>query len=446
MGKQSEGALLMFTLGTFTRYFAALKSPHGRRVFDGLQSALLRLATSGTTLLIGIYIARLLGAEAFGAYVSLMAVAGMVATATSIGLPTVLARELASSRGNGDKRALRPVAQILVVSNVVLLLLVVGAFVFGWIDAGLVLLFALASNTLGVVMHLFMGYEKVLTSNWIGGALRPIFTLLVLLALAAASDVSMRSAILAQVAGAAIATLVLLMFWRGESLLKAVRGAVGPSPLVEHRRVFVMGLTFTGSQLLIGAMTQVDILILTALRGPVDVAHYYAAARAALVVSFFFGSVYKLAEPTLGRLHASGNVHETRRLVRSTALTGFGMAVIAALGALVLGPFYLGLYGEGFSAALPSLLIMMVGLLGLAASGPAQSMLRAARADGSLLVICGISLVVGAALTVILVPVLGITGAAIGTSVQFIVFGLLLAHAAKRASGMVTHVWAALRA
>jgi O-antigen/teichoic acid export membrane protein len=446
MSRQRNGELVVLIPSLLSRCLAALKSPHGRRLLDGLHNAFLRLATSGTTLLIGIYIARLLGAEPFGSYVSLMAIAGMVATATSIGLPTVLARELATSRGDGDTRAMRPLVQALFLSNVVLMLLVIGTFVFGFVDIGFVLLFALAGNALATVMHLFIGHEKVLITNWIGGALRPVFTLAVLFILATATEVSVQSAILAQAAGALIAAFLLLMFWRGDNLLEAARRAVAPSRLAEHRRVFGMGITFSGSQLLIGAMTQVDILILTVLREPTEVGHYYAAARAALVVSLFFGSVYKLTEPTLARLHASGDVQETRRVVRSTAITGFGMAVAAALAASVLGPFYLRLYGDSFSDALPSLLIMMVGLLGLAATGPSQSMLRATRADGRLLVLAGISVAVGAGLTVALVPAIGITGAAIGTSVQFVLFGFLLAQAAKRASGTSTYVWSALRA
>jgi O-antigen/teichoic acid export membrane protein len=417
-----------------------------KQLVDGVHAAALRLITTGTTLTLGILIAQVLGAESFGSYISLMAFAGILATITSIGFPTVLARELAASRGDGDRRALRPLVQAMLASHALLAVAVAVAFAFGAMNIGVVLAFALMANALGVIVHLFMGYEKVLTASWVGGAIRPGFVLIVFFGFSAMGMASVSVAVLAQAAGAAMAAALLLFLWRGVDLVDAAKRTLRRSSLLEHRRVFVMGLTFSGTQLLTGAMTQLDILILTLLMDPAEVGYYYAAARAALVVSFFFGSVSKLVEPKLIRMIASGARGETESLIRSTSLIGFLMTLIGAGFAVFLAPYYLSFYGDDFVSAVPVLVVMMVGLIAISVFGPAEPILRAMRADGILLMLSGIAVSAGGALTLALVPVLGLLGAAIGTSVQFALFGFLLARHVKRGTGFDSTVWIALTA
>ena len=129
------------------------------------------------------------------------------------------------------------------------------------------------------------------------------------------------------------------------------------------------------TQIIINLTTQIDILLLTAMTSPQEVAHYYAAARAALVVSFFLGPSAMLAEPTLARLLAQGDIANARQITERTARAGFALTLLASAAALVVAPYYLAFYGPSFTAAMPALLVVLAGLLGWSLFGPAQTLI-----------------------------------------------------------------------
>jgi O-antigen/teichoic acid export membrane protein len=89
---------------------------------------------------------------------------------------------------------------------------------------------------------------------------------------------------------------------------------------------------------------------------------------------------------------------------------------------------YLDLYGAGFSAAYPSLVVFVSGLMGLSLFGPAQSLLRSTRLEKHLMSCTLMALITNALISAALIPVFGILGAAIGTAVQFWLYGILMAH------------------
>ncbi len=405
-----------------------------REILRASHATALRIVSTLLTLAFGILGARLLGAEAFGAYVSIFAVAGLVSVATSIGLPALLQREFAASRGSGDRSGLKPLVQGLAVINAVVVLALAVAIVLGAWVAAIALLFCLLSNATGLLGSLFVAHERVLLAGWIGDVVRPVGALAALLALSVIAAPTHLLPLFAQIVGTVAAGVTLFLLWRGEPLGNAQRAFCVPWWSDRHPATVRAGLILAGTQLLINLTTQVDILILTAMASPEDVAHYYAAVRAALVVNFFFGASGLLAEPALTRLHAANEREEVQSLATRTAITGAIVTLIAAAFAVALATWYLGLYGPSFAVALPSFCIFVAGIVVRSFFGPAAPMLRAIRAERSLMVITAAVLVLNAAVSVALVPWLGISGAAIGSGLQFAVHGFLLARAVWRHS------------
>ena len=117
-----------------------------------LHSTALRLTSTGLSLVFGIVGARLIGAEGFGAYASLMAIVGFLSVATSVGLPTLVIREIASARGSGAHDGVTPLTQICCLIVALSLLTVCTSLMFRSFDLSLVMAIALAFN---VVMILF---------------------------------------------------------------------------------------------------------------------------------------------------------------------------------------------------------------------------------------------------------------------------------------------------
>ncbi len=431
------------------RYFMA--QPLVGQILRGGHATCLRLGTTAITLVFGILGARLLGAEVFGAYVSLGAIAGLATVALSIGLPDLLGRELAASRGSGDFGALKPLTQGLLATNAALAVAVGGALVLGWADVGIVLGLALMGNAAAILAAVYTGQERVLLGGWLSGVVRLLVALVALWLLAQLLQPSVRVPLLAQLIGTVTALMALLAFWRGPRLMRAATEALRANRWSErHRSIWRRGLMLAATQVLINLTTQIDILLLTAMTSPQEVAHYYAAARAALVVSFFLGPSAMLAEPTLARLLAQGDVANARQITERTARAGFALTLLASAAALVVAPYYLAFYGPSFTAAMPALLVVLAGLLGWSLFGPAQTLMRAARQDAQVLRHTAVALMVNSLLSVALIPMLGITGAAVGTACQFVVYGALLSQAAESRTSIRTRLislgsWSKLR-
>jgi O-antigen/teichoic acid export membrane protein len=417
------------------RLKAFRKRLHLREFLRAGHATLLKIITTLLTLAFGVIGARLLGVEVFGAYVSLFAVAGLLSVATSAGLPQLLAREFAASRGSRDRSNLKPLAQALMALNLLLLVALLVSIIWGaWIVSA-ALLFCLLVNISGSLEALFLASERVLLASWIVGVVRPIAALLALLVLCLVTAPSNLLPLAAQTIGVVAALAALLFLWRGEPLVHCVRAFHVPWWSRRHPSIMKAGLILAATQLLINLTTQLDILILTAMASPEDVAHYYAAVRAALVVNFFFGACGLLAEPTLTRLYAAKERGELQVLATRTAFTGAVVTLIAGGFAVLLAPWYLGLYGPSFAVAYPSFCIFVAGIVVRSFFGPSAPLLRAIRAERSLMNVTGGVLVLNAIVSVALVPWLGMEGAAIGSAIQFVVYGLLLSRAVFRNGG-----------
>lgn len=392
-------------------------------------------------MVLAIFGARLLGTEAFGTYVSYLAMATLVATGISAGLPTLLAREIAIARGTGGDAHLRPLAQLILAVHGLVLTALLGFALFASLPALWILGFAFANNVLAVVMHVFIGFERVLLSQWVGSVLRPLLLLAGFLIVACIGTLSVGVAMMLQIGAALICAAALGFVWLANRAAISLQQIAKSTPvLVDYSSALWTGGKFAFAQLAIMGMTQVDILILTATRSTEEVAWYFAAARAALVVSFFFSSVTKLAEPKLVRLHAANAINDMRSLAISTAWLGFGTTVAAFVIASLVGGFYFDLFGEDYRNAYPAMVILMCGLLARSFFGPAEAVMRASRSDNRVLVYAVISLSVGATIAYSLVLSLGMTGVAIGMAVQFGLFGFLLSRRALAETGIKTTI------
>lgn len=414
-----------------------------RQGLRSLHATTLRIASVVLALLFGIAGTRLVGVESFGDYVSLMTIAGFLSLATSVGLPNLITRELAIGRGRGDYTGLAAVGQLCLATLVLGVMALIGVFVLSGIEPILIVVFTVVTNLTSLLLGAHSGQERVIFASWVNGVVRPLVALICLLALSALLQSGTHIAVLAQIAGAVVATVVMIAAWRPFSDVgRAFRATVSASwwsP--RHREVFRMALTFAASQILINATTQVDIIILTVLKSPEDVTHYFAAARAALVVSFFFGMNAAIAEPRIARFVAAGDLEATRKVIRDAAYTGVAMTLLSSFGCILLSRYYLALYGPTFQESAPALIILVAGLIGWSLAGPAQVTLRATRLDRALIVATLIALAINVALSLTLVPLLGITGAAVGTATQFIAYGAIMALISMRGTGLVTDVF-----
>ncbi|MFN8006405.1 MAG: flippase [Terriglobia bacterium] len=248
--------------------------------------------------------------------------------------------------------------------------------------------------------------------------------------------VVLASYILATGAAATVAVILLV-----RSLPKAVVSAQ-----IEFRAFD--WLTAASPLLLIGGLdvliSQVDLLMIGTMQGPRQAGIYAAATRGARIIALALNSVNIAIAPTIARLYAEGNASRLQRLVTQSARVVFLAAVLAGAFMLIFGKFFLALFGMEFLPGYNALLLLCAGQLVNAALG----------CVGYLLMMTGhgrdaaIGLGIGVAVTVLfnlwLIPLWGIEGAAVASTLGQILWNGILAWRVWVRLKMTSTAWGTL--
>jgi O-antigen/teichoic acid export membrane protein len=271
--------------------------------------------------------------------------------------------------------------------------------------------------------------------NWVTLALVPHFLLrpLVMLALMGVAysaglrpdaTTAMGCILLATIAMSAV-QLVLL-----DRRLRSVVSSGPRTYELKHWLTTALPLFWVGA--FYNLIAYVDVIILEQFRPPQDVAHYYAAARTLLLVTFIYFSVTVAVSPRFATLHASGDRAGLARLVSSTIRWTFWPSLAATLIILALGWPMLWLFGPDFTAAYPLMFILAIGPLTRAAVGPAERLLNMAGEQNLCALIYAGAFAINLAGCFTLIPLFGAAGAAMAVSGAILAESAALYVAAQR--------------
>ncbi|KMO28054.1 polysaccharide biosynthesis protein [Methylobacterium variabile] len=186
----------------------------------------------------------------------------------------------------------------------------------------------------------------------------------------------------------------------------------------------------------------VDVLVLGFLLPPEEVGAYFAATRLLQFVVFVQYAASSVTAQRFAEAQARGDRAGLEALVRRwsrltlLATLATGLAVVAA------GPLLLGLFGPEFRAALPLLALLVAGHGLAAACGPAEDLLTMLGAERACAAVTVALLAAAVVLTLALVPLLGIAGAALAAALVTAGRGGVLALLAHRRLGLATSAFA----
>jgi O-antigen/teichoic acid export membrane protein len=157
---------------------------------------------------------------------------------------------------------------------------------------------------------------------------------------------------------------------------------------------------------------RVDILLLGYLVGPVEAGIYAPAARVATTLSFGLVAVNAWAAPLISERHARGDRPGLEHLVRLSARGIFFFTLPLTVAVVAFGEPILELFGPEFVRGYRPLLLLALGQLVNALTGPVGLLLTMTGRQNTALVISAAHLVPMFALCVVLIPSYGIVGAA----------------------------------
>ena len=173
-------------------------------------------------------------------------------------------------------------------------------------------------------------------------------------------------------------------------------------------------------------LTYVDILALEQMRSPDEVAVYYAAARLLALVAFVYFAIAGATTHKFTKYHVEGDKERLAKFFAETIRWTFWPSLAACAAILALGRPLLSLFGAGLHRRLWVMFILAVGMLSRAAVGPAERLLNMLGERKQCAVIYAAAFALILTLCVLLIPHIGIEGAAVATSTALVVELILL--------------------
>jgi O-antigen/teichoic acid export membrane protein len=163
-------------------------------------------------------------------------------------------------------------------------------------------------------------------------------------------------------------------------------------------------------------MNQLEVILLGYLANAQQAGLFAAAWRLANLLPFALVALATVSGPMVASTYHRGDIGELNRVAGLTARLGLAFAICTSILLVVAGRPLLRIFGPEFAAAYPALLILLLGGVVNAFTGVvAYLMTLTGRERPALLIFLG-SLVVSLGLNLLLIPTIGIVGAAIASS------------------------------
>ncbi len=182
-------------------------------------------------------------------------------------------------------------------------------------------------------------------------------------------------------------------------------------------------------------LTYVDILTLEHFRSPDEVAVYFAGARLLAVVAFVYFAIAGATTHKFTEYHVAGNKERLASFFRETIKWTFWPSLACCVLILAFGKPLLALFGADFTSGYTVMFILSVGMLARAAVGPAERLLNMLGERKQCAAVYASAFVINFVLCVLLIPRVGIEGAALATSSAIVAESSMLYVVAKRRLG-----------
>jgi len=173
---------------------------------------------------------------------------------------------------------------------------------------------------------------------------------------------------------------------------------------------------------------------------PDDVAVYFATVKTLALVHF----VYLAVKAGVAQRYAQfthGEPDKLAAFARETVSWTFWPSLLMALLVLALGEPMLMLFGPEFAAGYPLLFLLVLGVVARAAVGPCESLLTMSGNQNICAAVYAMTLALNIGLNVVLIPLFGLWGAAIATSLAMVFEASALSFTVWRKLGIVMAIF-----
>jgi O-antigen/teichoic acid export membrane protein len=187
-------------------------------------------------------------------------------------------------------------------------------------------------------------------------------------------------------------------------------------------------------------ITSADVIMVSFFQDPDKVGVYFAASKTLALVHFVYFAVRAASAHRFSSFTHNQDQKGLASYVRQATHWTFWPSLAAGAVLLLIAPLLLRLFGNGFESGYELIALLMIGVLARASVGPADALLTMTGHQKTCAGIYGATFVLNVLLNLILIPLLGLAGAAIATSCAILFEATALALAAKRKLNITTFV------
>ena len=170
---------------------------------------------------------------------------------------------------------------------------------------------------------------------------------------------------------------------------------------------------------------------------PPQVAQFRVAFQGAALVAFGLLAINTLVAPYFSRLYSGRNIEQLSELIKISARISFSLAVLATTLFIIFGERIIKLmFGSEYDAAYLPLVILSFGQLVNAFCGPVHHLLYMTGKEREVLICVAVATSMTVALSILLIPSYGESGAAAALSITLCGMNVILALRARALLGI----------
>jgi O-antigen/teichoic acid export membrane protein len=400
-------------------------------------SAGIRLAGMGFGFLVGVQLARGLGAAGYGVYGIAMSTIAMVMIPTEFGLPQLVMRQVAAAQVKNDSLLIASILQwasrmVMLLSSMVVFIGLIGCLFFraslskqlaSALLTGLFLVpLVPLSNLRGATLR---GLRQIVRSQVPEIILRPaLFSLLLLIGRAVLpGGLTPAVAMGMQVAAAALALAAAVWLLRRALPPLALR-TTGPTASC---RWFQSALPMALTEGMRAFQGNILIVLLGLLSTSATVGVFRVATSMGLLLMMPVSLIHVVSAPIFSGLHAKGDRASMQRMLTAVAASMVAGVTVLTLPFLFFGQRLLAfMFGAEFAGANSSLLILSAGVILGCCFGPGATLLNMTGHERRVTRAFTVALVALVVLAIPLVHFFGAEGAALANSFSFLLWSALM--------------------
>lgn len=414
---------------------------------DALITFAVRVASAGLTFGLQVMLARVMDLESYGNYVTLWTWLITLGSFGALGFAESSIRFLPRYRARGREAHVAGYWRfglwaVTLGSSLIALLAAVLAWQFGaYTTPGIIAMYvALGLPFLAIEYYLdgvcrSLGWNQ-LTAITVFIARPLLIAGLVLVCVAAGIAITLH--VIGLIITATLVAIALFMVaiiaWR----LRSIGRVSFRLPRVTPREA--MWLKASAPMLLVSGLDDIltysDVLILSAFMSPEDVGVYFAAARTLALANFVYFAMWTVAGRGFALALEGTDKSRLQETVLETTRITFWCTVVALAATLGAAPLFLYAFGSEFLGGVWIMVILAFGILARAMTGQAAEVLLVAGKQKESLSLVATVLAINIVLTVALVPLFGVYGAATASALALSMRSAAIVYTVRRTLGL----------